>query len=307
MNNIYDVVIVGGGPGGYTAALYAARAGLSAIVLEKLAPGGQMALTSEIDNYPGAPQGTDGFTLAQQMQQSAESFGAETRLTQVKELELRAEPKRIVTDSGELFGRTVILATGAGPKKLGLPEEEALTGKGIHYCAHCDGMFYRGKTVAVIGGGNTAVADALFLSRLAKKVYLIHRRDSLRATKIYHNALKNTENVEIIWNSSLSGLLQDGRVNGIIIADKERGTETVLACDGVFVSIGRVPATQLVAGQLSLDKNGYIPADESTATEIPGVYAAGDVRVKQLRQIVTAVADGAMAAQQAEEFISHQV
>ena len=157
MNNLYDTVIVGGGPGGYTAALYAARAGLSAVVLEKLAPGGQMALTDKIDNYPGAPQGTDGFTLAQQMQQSAESFGAETRLTQVTALDLQASPKRIVTDSGELFGKTVIYATGAGPKKLGLPGEEELTGKGVHYCAHCDGMCYRGKTVAVIGGGNTAV------------------------------------------------------------------------------------------------------------------------------------------------------
>lgn len=307
MNNLYDVVIVGGGPGGYTAALYAARAGLRTVVLEKFAPGGQMALTSEIDNYPGAPQGTDGFTLAQQMQESAESFGAETRLTRVTELDLQAVPKRIVTDSGELLGKTVILATGAGPKKLGLPEEEALTGKGVHYCAHCDGMFYRGKTVAVIGGGNTAVADALFLSRLAKKVYLIHRRETLRATKIYHNALKKAENVEIIWNNTVSKLLQDGSFNGIILHDTQNNQESCLACDGIFVSIGRVPATELVAGQLDLDAQGYIPTDEFTATGLPGVYAVGDVRVKQLRQIVTAVADGAMAAQQAEEFLSHQI
>lgn len=306
MNNLYDTVIVGGGPGGYTAALYAARAGLSAVVLEKLAPGGQMALTDKIDNYPGAPQGTDGFTLAQQMQQSAESFGAETRLTQVTALDLQASPKRIVTDSGELFGKTVIYATGAGPKKLGLPGEEELTGKGVHYCAHCDGMFYRGKTVAVIGGGNTAVADALFLSRLAKKVYLIHRRDSLRATKVYHNALNNAENIDILWNNTIAKLLKTDRLNGIIISDTISGQEQTLVCDGVFVSIGRVPATDLIAGQLPLDSQGYIPADETTATAIPGVYAVGDVRVKQLRQIVTAVADGALAAQQAEEFLSQQ-
>lgn len=306
MKKIYDTVIVGGGPGGYTAALYAVRAGLSAVVLEKLAPGGQMALTTEIDNYPGAPKGTDGFTLAQQMQQTAESFGAETRLTRVTELDLQANPKRIQTDSGVIWGKTVIFATGAGPRKLGLAEEEALAGKGVHYCAHCDGMFYRGKTVAVVGGGNSAVADALFLSRLAKKVYLIHRGNSLRATKVYHNALKNAENVEILWNSAVTKLLQDGRFRGIILSNRETGEETTLACDGLFVSIGRVPATELVSGQLPLDENGYILADESTATAIPGVYAVGDVRVKQLRQIVTAVADGAVAAEQASEWISHQ-
>lgn len=306
MKKIYDTVIVGGGPGGYTAALYAVRAGLSAVVLEKLAPGGQMALTTEIDNYPGAPKGTDGFTLAQQMQQTAESFGAETRLTRVTELDLQANPKRIQTDSGVIWGKTVIFATGAGPRKLGLAEEEALAGKGVHYCAHCDGMFYRGKTVAVVGGGNSAVADALFLSRLAKKVYLIHRGNSLRATKVYHNAQKNAENVEILWNSAVTKLLQDGRFRGIILSNRETGEETTLACDGLFVSIGRVPATELVSGQLPLDENGYILADESTATAIPGVYAVGDVRVKQLRQIVTAVADGAVAAEQASEWISHQ-
>jgi thioredoxin reductase (NADPH) len=239
-----------------------------------------------------------------QMQAGAERFGALTEYAEVKSLDLQADPKRIVTDSGELFAKAVIYATGAGPKKLGIPGEEELTGKGVHYCAHCDGMFYRGKTVAVIGGGNTAVADALFLSRLAKKVYLIHRRNSLRATKIYHNALKNAENIEIIWNSTVVKLLQKDRLDGIIVSDIENGQRMSIACDGVFISIGRVPATDLVAGQLPLDENGYIQADENTATPIPGIYAVGDVRVKQLRQIVTAVADGAMAAQQAEEFLS---
>jgi thioredoxin reductase (NADPH) len=241
------------------------------------------------------------------MQQSAESFGAQTRLTQVTQLELQAQPKRIVTDSGELLGNTVIFATGAGPKKLGISGEEELTGKGVHYCAHCDGMFYRGKTVAVVGGGNTAVADALYLSRIAKKVYLIHRRDSLRATKVYHEALKNTQNIEILWNRSPWKLLHNEKLNGIILSDTKSGEKTTLACDGLFVSIGRVPATGLVAGQLPLDENGYVIAEESTQTAIPGVYAVGDVRVKQLRQVVTAVADGALAAQQAEEFLSAQI
>jgi len=301
--DIYDVVIVGGGPAGYTAALYAARAGLRTLVLEKLAAGGQMALTGSIDNYPGFPEGVDGFTLGMQMQQGAQRFGAETKRAEVLSLQLQENPKVITTDSGEFYGKTLILATGADPRHLGLEEETGLIGRGVHYCAHCDGMFYRGKTVAVVGGGNSAVADALYLSRLAKKVYLIHRRDTLRATKVYTNSLKAADNLEFIWDTTVTELLHDQRLTGITVKNVKTNETTTLACDGLFVSIGRDPVTALVAGQLALDEAGYIPADETTATQIPGVFAAGDLRTKQLRQVVTAVADGAVAAQQAEEYL----
>ncbi len=303
MHNMYDTVIVGGGPGGYTAALYAARSGLSTLIVEKLAAGGQMALTSQIDNYPGFPQGVDGFTLAQQMKQQAESFGAKTELAQVQSLDLHANPKQVVTADDTYYAKTVVIATGADPRPLGADREKELTGRGVHYCAHCDGMFYRGKTVVVVGGGNTAAADALHLSRIAKKVILVHRRDTLRATKIYHQPLHCAENVEFKWNSTVTELLGDDRVAGVKLTDVLTGEETTVPCDGVFVSIGRSPATALVKGQLELDEGGYIVAGESTETSIPGVYAVGDVRTKVLRQIVTATADGAMAAHNAQEFI----
>ena len=303
---IYDMLIVGGGPGGYTAALYAARAGLSVALLEKLSAGGQMALTSEIDNYPGFPQGVDGFELGLQMKAGAERFGAETVLAEVFSLRLEGEIKEADTSEGLFRGRTVVFATGANPKVLGLPEEQQLTGKGIHYCAHCDGMFYRNKTVMVVGGGNTAAADALLLSRIAKKVILVHRRDSLRATKIYHAPLKNAENVEFIWNSSVSRLLHEDRVNGAVIRDLQTGEESQVAVDGIFVSVGRTPATALAQDQLVLDEAGYIIADESTRTNIPGVFAVGDVRTKALRQIVTAVSDGAIAAHYADEYLAEK-
>lgn len=303
MGHIYDLVIVGGGPAGCTAALYAARAGLDVVMLEKLSAGGQMALTSQIDNYPGFPDGIDGFVLGQQMQQAAERFGAKTELAEVYAMDLRSEPKVIETSEGIFRGRAVVIATGAGPRLLGLPNEEALVGRGVNYCAHCDGMFYRGKTVAVVGGGNSAAADAMLLSRLAKKVILIHRRDTLRATKVYHNPLMQTENVEFVWNSAVTELIGDGKLAGLKVKNLQSGEETVIECDGLFVSIGRSPATELVNGQLELDAAGYIVADESTATNLDGVFAVGDVRTKQLRQIVTATADGAAAAHAAEEYL----
>ncbi len=306
MKRVYDMVIIGGGPGGYTAALYAVRAGLSAVVLEKLSAGGQMALTSQIDNYPGFPEGVDGFTLAEQMQQGAERFGAVSELAEVYSVDLHADPKVIETDEGTFYGRTVVIATGAGPRELGIPGEKELTGRGVNYCAHCDGMFYKGKTVVVVGGGNSAAADAMYLARLCEKVIVVHRRDTLRATKIYHDPLMKAENVEFRWNSTVSRLLSDGKVNGVVLADVHTGEETAIDCDGVFVSIGRKPATDLVAGQLELDKGGYIVADESTKTSIPGVFAVGDVRTKALRQIVTAVADGAAAAHAAEQYLAEK-
>ncbi len=303
MGNVYDMIIVGGGPGGYTAALYAARAGLKTLVLEKLSAGGQMALTSQIDNYPGFPEGIDGFTLGMQMQQGAERFGAQTMLAEVTGLSLDSPVKTVETSEGTFYGRAVVLATGADPRRLGVAGEQALTGRGLHYCAACDGMFYRGKTVVVVGGGNSAAADAMMLSRIAKKVILVHRRDTLRATKIYHQPLMNAENVEFVWNSTVSRLISGDRLTGVEVRDVHTGEKRVIDCDGLFVSVGRQPATALVAGQLALDEAGYVVAEESTRTSLPGVFAVGDVRTKVLRQVVTAVADGAAAAHWAEEYL----
>ena len=300
MGREYDMLIVGGGPGGYTAALYAARAGLRTVVLEKLSAGGQMALTHQIDNYPGFPDGIDGFELGMRMQQQAERFGAETAYVQVNRMDLQASPKMVDTNEGPYYGKTVVLATGANPRKLGLPEEDSLVGRGVAYCAACDGMFYKGKTVVVVGGGNSAAADALLLSRVAKQVIIVHRRDSLRATKIYHEPLMNAPNVRFLWNSRVKEILHGQKVTGIVVEDVLSGAQAQVDCDGVFISIGRTPATELVAGQLELDNDGYVIADETTQTSIPGVYAVGDVRAKQLRQIVTAVADGAVAVHMAE-------
>ena len=300
----YDMIIIGGGPGGYTAALYAARAGLKVAVLEKLSAGGQMALTSQIDNYPGFQDGVDGFQLGEQMQQQAERFGAETVLAEVTGVELKGKEKKIITSEGAFYSKTVVIATGADPRELGLPEEKALVGRGVNYCAACDGMLYRGKTVVVVGGGNTAAADAMLLSRICEKVIVVHRRDTLRATKIYHQPLMDAKNVEFRWNSAVSRLEADGRLNGVVIKDVNTGEESVIPADGVFVSVGRKPATELVKGQLELDEGGYIIADESTRTNIPGVFAVGDVRTKVLRQVVTAVADGANAVHYAEEYLA---
>ena len=263
-----------------------------------------MALTSEIDNYPGFPKGVDGFELGLQMKEGAERFGAETVLAEVFSLRLEEEIKEAHTSEGLFRGRTVVFATGANPKTLGVPGEERLTGKGLHYCAHCDGMFYRNKTVMVVGGGNTAAADALLLSRIAKKVIVVHRRDTLRATKIYHEPLIRAENVEFLWNSSVTALISDDRVRGAVVRGLRSGEEREVAVDGFFVSIGRAPATALVAGQLELDENGYVVAGESTQTNLPGVFAVGDVRAKALRQIVTAVSDGAIAAHFADEYLA---
>ena len=303
MQHIYDMVILGGGPGGYTAALYAARAGLDALLVERLSVGGQMTLTGDIDNYPGFPEGVDGFELGMRMQQQAERFGARTEYAQVTGLDLKAEPKVVTTDSGTLYARTVVVALGAGPRKLELPNEERLTGRGVHFCAHCDGAFYRDKVVALVGGGDSAAAEALHLARLAKKVILIHRRDTLRATKLYHQQLLNLPNLEIRWNSAVTALAGEERLSGIQVRDLISGDEEDLQVDALFVSIGRKPASYLLEGQLTLDR-GYIPADESTETEIPGVYAVGDIRTKHLRQVITAAADGANAVHAAVEYLA---
>ncbi len=302
--HVYDMIVVGGGPGGYTAALYAARSGLDTLVLEKLSAGGQMALTEAIDNYPGFEEGIDGFTLAEKMQRQAERFGAKSEYAEVERVDLAASPKVLETSAGVFYGRTVVLATGAGPRELGLANEAALTGRGVAYCAACAGRRTRGRTAGVVGGGNSAAGDALALSRVAKKVILVHRRDSLRATKVYHEPLMRAENIEFRWNSAVTELLGGDRLTGVRLRDLRTGEETQLDCDGVFISVGRKPATELVQGQLELDRGGYIVADETTKTSLPGVYAVGDVRTKPLRQVVTAVADGAMAVHMAEEYLA---
>ena len=301
---LYDMVIIGGGPGGYTAALYAARAGLRVVVLEKLSAGGQMALTQEIDNYPGFEEGIDGFELGEKMQNQAQRFGAETEYAEVTALDLAADPKVIETSEGTFHGRTVVIATGANPRELGLAGERELVGRGLAYCAACDGMTVRGKTAVVVGGGNSAAEDALLLSRIAQKVILVHRRDTLRATKVYHEPLLKAENVEFRWNTAVEELLSEKKLTGVRLRDLKTGEVSDLACDGVFVSIGRTPVTELVRGQLKLDEGGYIVADETTATSQPGVYAVGDVRTKLLRQVVTAVSDGAVAVHLAEEYLA---
>ena len=298
---LYDVLVLGGGPAGYTAALYAARAGLHTLLLEKYAAGGQMTETVLIENYPGYPEGVDGFTLGEKMKASAERFGAESLFTEVLSVSLTESPKRITADAGEFLAKTVIVATGAHHRPLGVSGEKELIGRGLAYCATCDGMFYRGKTVAVVGGGNSAVADALYLSRICKKVYLIHRRDTLRASAVYKKPLSEAENVEILWNSTVKELLADGRLTGVRLS--KEGKEEELLLDGLFVSVGRAPETALFEGQLDLDENGYIKAGEDTKTSLGGVFAAGDVRQKPLRQIVTATADGATAATAAEEYL----
>ena len=299
MERIHDMIIIGGGPAGYTAALYAARAGLDTLVIERMSVGGQMAVTDTIDNYSGFSEGIPGWELGMKMQAGAERFGAVTKYAEVASAELEGNIKKVRTSSDEFGARTVVIATGANPRELGVDREEEFVSRGVHYCAHCDGRFYKNKVVAVVGGGNSALEDALYLSRLAEKVYLIHRRDSFRASKIYVDALEKSTNIEFLANSSVSELIADERVTGIRLAD---GRE--LEINGLFVSIGRKPASEIFRGQLDLDDGGYIVADESTRTNLAGVYAVGDVRTKPLRQVVTAVGDGAVAVHFAEEYLA---
>ena len=303
MEHIYDMIIIGGGPAGYTAALYAARAGFDTLVVEKISVGGQMTQTQIIDNYPGFDEGIDGFLLGEKMKLGAERFGAKTSFAEVVSAELVGKTKKIETTDGTLLAKTVVIATGADHKYLGVDREQELIGKGVAYCAACDGMLYKGKTVAVVGGGNSAAQDAIILSRVCEKVFLIHRRDTLRATKIYHEPLMKAKNIEFKWNSVVSELVGERKISGVKIKDVKEGYEEELTLDGLFVSIGRTPETALVEGQLEIDKSGYIVADETTRTSIPGVFAVGDVRTKALRQIITAASDGAVAVSFAQDYL----
>lgn len=306
-HHIYDMIVIGGGPGGYTAALYAVRAGFDTLILEKLAAGGQMALTHQIENYPGFEHGIDGISLAEKMQKQAEHFGVRSKYAEVVRVNLNDCIKVVETREESFQGKTVVFATGAIPRKLGLAKEPMLLGKGISYCASCDGMFYKGKTVVVVGGGNTAVGEALLLCRIAKKVIVVARRNFFRATKMDCVRLESTENIEVLWNCRVTEFLHGEKLTGVRLSHVSTGEECVVACDGVFICIGRTPESFLVQGQLELDKNGYVIAGETTKTNIPGVYAVGDVRTKPLRQIVTAVADGSVAVRMAEEYLSEYV
>ena len=300
---MYDIIVVGSGPAGLTAALYAARAGKSVLVLEQETLGGQIAYAPLVENYPGLP-GMRGGDFADQLARQVREQGAQLRMEGVSAMRTRGEVIELTTDGGTEECLALVLATGVSHRKLGLAGEADLVGAGLSYCAVCDGAFYQGRPVAVVGGGNSAAADALALSRIAKKVYLIHRRDSLRATKVYHEPLMNAPNVEFRWNSTVSTLLHESRLTGLRLKNVLTGEEHDLACDGVFVSVGRAPATELFRNELALDKSGYIVADESTRTNLPGVFAVGDVRTKALRQVVTAVSDGAVAVHYAEEYLA---
>lgn len=296
-----DIIIIGGGPSGLTAALYAARAELDAVMLEKSFQGGQMVTTNEVENYPGIIEIT-GPELANTMYEQAVKFGAQIKFEEVLDIEDGGDVKKVITSSGIQEAKVVILSMGAKPKKLGVPDEEALAGKGVSYCAICDGGFYKDQTVAVVGGGDTAIEDALYLSRLAKKVYLIHRRNELRGNKNLQKRLFNS-NVEILWDSAVTKLYKGTQLEGIQVSNLVEGTTRDVELNGLFVAVGSMPETGLVKDLVALDERGYIITDENCATNREGIFAIGDIRKKNLRQIVTAAADGAISIYEAEKYI----
>lgn len=292
---IYDVIIVGSGPAGLAAAIYAQRARLSALVLEKeYISGGQVVNTYEVDNYPGLP-GIGGFELGMKFREHAEKLGAQFINIEVRHIALEdgGRTKVIYTDGEEYRARTLVLAMGARYRHLGVPGEKELTGMGVSYCATCDGAFFKGRKVAVVGGGDVAVEDALFLARGCEKVYVIHRRDELRAARILQEQLKKCGNVEFLWDTEVASIQGEDHVECLKIKNKKSGAESMLEVDGVFIAAGTIPNTGIITNLLHLDDGGYIIASEDGVTEIPGIFAAGDIRAKQLRQIVTAVSDGA--------------
>lgn len=307
MASMYDIVIVGGGPAGYSAALYAARAGLHAVVLEKESVGGQAVRSENIENYPGFDAGIDGLSLSEKMQRGAERFGAELVTEEVRRVEL-TQPVKTVEGAKQIYqAPAVILATGAPPRKLEVEGEDEMLGRGVHYYASCRSMMYKRKTVAVIGEGEQAAEAAMLLSRIAKRVCLVHRGEKMTIGQAYASKLKMMRNVERYAGSEVLAFLHANWVSSICLREQRGGDVWDMPCDGAFVCLGGVPETGLFRGQVTLDAEGYIPADETTVTNLPGVFAAGDVRTKQLRGILTAAADGAAAAQQAERYIVEQI
>jgi thioredoxin reductase (NADPH) len=303
---MYDVIVVGGGPAGCTAAIYSARYGLKTLLIESMYPGGQMTLTDMIENYPGLIETTSGYEIGSRMEQQAKKFGARIINDEAVEFVLDGDVKKVKTINAEYEAKTVILSMGVVTRKLGLPEEDKYIGAGISYCATCDGAFFKGRVVAVIGGGNAAAQESLSLSRLCRKVYIVHRRDTLRAVKILQDHIFETGNIEVVWDSVVEEVLGKDGVEGIRLRNVKTGNERVINVDGIFVAIGATPRTGALKGKIRLSDDGYIIADEKMRTSVPGVFAAGDIREKPLRQIVTAVADGAVAAHAAEIYLNEE-
>jgi len=300
---MYDIIIIGSGPAGLSAAIYAQRACLDTIVIEKNGiSGGQVLNTWEVDNYPGFP-GVTGFELSRQFREHANKLGARVVQDEVVQVELSGNVKKVVCEEETYEARCVILASGAHHRTLEVPGEEELRGAGVSYCATCDGAFFRGRTVAVVGGGDAALEDAIFLARMCEKVYIVHRRDKLRGAKRLQERVQALENVEFVWNSETAAVEGNGQVEALRLRQTQTGEEKRLDVDGVFIAVGIAPESELYAGQLELDEQGYIRADESGQTSVPGVFAAGDVRTKALRQILTAASDGANCVASAERYL----
>lgn len=302
----YEVVIIGGGPAGFSAGMYAARAKLTTALLERGMPGGQAATTDNIENYPGFPEGIPGLELTMKMLEQAQRFGMEVKNTEVLSVsELPQGGFTVKTYDGEITAKTLIIATGARSKPLGIPEEEEYRGRGVSYCATCDGAFFQGKTVAVVGGGDSAVQEGIYLTKFAEKVYIVHRRDELRATKVLQEKAKSHPKIEFLLDSVITGILGKDNVEAIKIKNIKNDQEKAVAVDGIFVYVGKEPSTELFSGFVDIDERGYILTDSKMQTSRKGVFAAGDVRQTPLRQVVTAVADGAIAAVTAEQYLEY--
>jgi thioredoxin reductase (NADPH) len=299
-----NLIILGSGPAGWTAAIYAGRAQLEPLLITGIAVGGQMALTSEVENYPGFPQGISGQDLNQLMQQQAERFGTRVQMDEVTAVELFNHPFKVTTYGGEVENKALIIATGTSPRKLGVPGEAEFTGRGVSYCATCDGFFYQDRQVVVVGGGDSALEEAIFLTKFATRVYVVHRRNRLRAEKVFQERAFRNEKIEFVWDSMVTEIMGGGKVTGVRLKNVKTEEESMLEADGVFIYVGVIPNTGFLGGQLELDDRGYIVTDRQCHTSVPGVFAAGDVQERVLKQISTAVGSGAMAAMEAEKFIA---
>jgi len=301
---LYDIVIIGGGPAGLTAGLYSSRAKLKTLLIERMIMGGQVMTTTKVENYPGFPGGIDGPDLMMRFQEHCSEFGLETTTGEVTGLRVEGDERILTVDDREVRARAVIITTGAEPSKLDVPGEVEFTGRGVSYCATCDGAFFRDQTIAIVGGGDTAAEEALFLTRFASKVYLIHRRDSLRATKVLQDRVFANDKIEVLWNKVVDRVKGDNTgMTAVDLKDTQSGEVTELPLQGLFVAIGVTPKAHFLADILELDADGHILTDSECRTSIPGVFAAGDVRKKLLKQIATAVGDGAVAAIVAEKYI----